>query len=123
MQLPENYETRVGNRGLRLSGGEIQRIAIARAILRDCPIVIFDEATSALDTGTEREIQFALSQLCKGRTTFVIAHRLSTITGVDSIIVINGGKIVEMGTHRQLFKRKNGIYSALWAAQLGVEPN
>src|SRR5271169_2855862 len=121
MEFPNQYESRVGERGLRLSGGERQRIAIARLFLRNPKIILLDEATSALDTRTEREIQLALSKLCKDRTTIVIAHRLSTITAANKILVFNEGKIVEQGTHDTLVLKMNGIYSAMWAEQIRVE--
>ena len=100
--LPEGYDTVVGERGLKLSGGEKQRIAIARAILRNPPIMVFDEATSALDTRSERAIQVELERLSRSRTTLVIAHRLSTVIGADEIIVLRDGSIAERGTHRTL---------------------
>src|SRR6185503_3651715 len=99
---PHGYETEVGERGLKLSGGEKQRVAIARTILKGPPILVLDEATSALDSRTEKEIQDALERVSRNRTTLVIAHRLSTIVGADEIIVLDGGEIVERGTHREL---------------------
>ena len=114
--LPDGYDTLVGERGIRLSGGERQRIAIARALLKDAPILIMDEATSALDTCTEFEIREAIRVLSSGRTVLVIAHRLSTIIHADSILVIREGTIVESGTHRELLE-KNGVYADLIAAQ------
>ena len=121
MEFPNQYESRVGERGLRLSGGECQLIAIARLFLRNPKIILLDEATSALDTRKEREIQLALSELCKGRTTIVIAHRLSTITAADLILVFQQGKIVENETHDELVSKENGIYSAMWEEQIRVD--
>ena len=117
-KLPQGYETIVGERGVKLSGGQRQRIAIARAILKDAPLLILDEATSALDSESEVLIQDALWQLMQKRTTIVIAHRLSTIQKMDRIIVLDDGKITEEGTHRQLLKHK-GLYAQLWAHQSG----
>jgi subfamily B ATP-binding cassette protein MsbA len=120
-RLPQAYETRIGERGVRLSGGERQRIAIARAVLRDPPILILDEATSALDAESERLVQDALDRLMKGRTTFVIAHRLSTIIRADKILVLEQGEIVEAGTHRQLLEAR-GVYCRLYQKQFqGLE--
>jgi ATP-binding cassette subfamily B protein len=117
---PQGYETEVGERGLKLSGGEKQRVAIARTILKAPPILLLDEATSALDSHTEREIQDALSQVSKGRTTLVIAHRLSTIVGADEILVLDAGVIVERGTHHQLLQR-GGLYASMWNRQREAE--
>lgn len=117
---PHGYETEVGERGLKLSGGEKQRVAIARTILKGPPILILDEATSALDSHTEREIQDALDRVSKGRTTLVIAHRLSTIVGADEIIVLDQGEIVERGTHAALLAR-NGLYASMWNRQREAE--
>jgi ATP-binding cassette subfamily B protein len=113
---PQGYETEVGERGLKLSGGEKQRVAIARTILKAPPILLLDEATSALDSHTEREIQDALERVSKNRTTLVIAHRLSTIVGADEIIVLDQGAIVERGTHYQLLAQ-NGLYASMWNRQ------
>jgi ATP-binding cassette, subfamily B, heavy metal transporter len=114
--LPEGYETSVGERGLKLSGGEKQRVAIARTILKGPPILVLDEATSALDSFTEKEIQDALDRVSRGRTTLVIAHRLSTVIGADEIIVLDKGVIVERGAHAALLAR-GGVYAALWNRQ------
>jgi ABC-type transport system involved in Fe-S cluster assembly fused permease/ATPase subunit len=117
---PKGYETEVGERGLKLSGGEKQRVAIARTILKAPPILVLDEATSALDSHTEREIQDALERVSKGRTTLVIAHRLSTIVGADEIIVLDQGEIVERGTHFALLDA-NGLYASMWNRQREAE--
>ncbi len=114
--LPDGYEARVGERGLKLSGGEKQRVAIARAILKNPRIMIFDEATSALDSATEQAIQAELVRIAEGRTTLVIAHRLSTVMDADQILVMDGGRIVERGTHRELLER-GGAYAEMWALQ------
>lgn len=115
-QLPDGYETRVGERGLKLSGGEKQRVAIARTILKAPPILILDEATSALDTTTEHEIQSALDKVSENRTTLVIAHRLSTVIGADEIIVLRAGEIAERGTHAGLLA-EGGLYASMWNRQ------
>jgi subfamily B ATP-binding cassette protein MsbA len=117
---PQGYETVVGNRGVMLSGGQRQRLAIARALLKNPPILIFDEATSALDTESEKQVQEAIDHLMSGRTTLVVAHRLSTIRHADRILVIDRGCIVEYGTHEELFS-KNGIYHRLYSMQFGEE--
>ena len=117
-EMSEGLETVVGDDGVLLSGGQRQRVAIARAMLKDAPILILDEATSSLDTTSERHIQAALEEVMRGRTTFVIAHRLSTIESADQILVVDGGKIVESGTHKELLKLK-GSYAALYDAQFG----
>jgi len=117
---PKGYETEVGERGLKLSGGEKQRVAIARTILKGPPILLLDEATSALDSHTEKEIQDALDRVSTGRTTLVIAHRLSTIVGADEIIVLNQGEIVERGSHAALLA-KDGLYASMWNRQREAE--
>ncbi|TAK99019.1 MAG: ABC transporter ATP-binding protein/permease [Rhodospirillaceae bacterium] len=116
VSLPDGYKTAVGERGLKLSGGEKQRIAIARVILKGSPLLLFDEATSALDTHTEKDIQANLREVSVGRTTVVIAHRLSTIVDADQILVVDQGTIVERGTHDELL-RKGGLYAAAWEKQ------
>jgi ATP-binding cassette subfamily B protein len=117
---PHGYETEVGERGLKLSGGEKQRVAIARTILKGPPILLLDEATSALDSHTEKEIQDALDQVSRDRTTLVIAHRLSTIVGADEIIVLAAGRIAERGTHRALLEA-GGLYASMWNRQREAE--
>ena len=114
--LPDGYETRVGERGLKLSGGEKQRVAIARALLKAPKILIFDEATSALDSKSEKAIQAEIDRIAQGRTTLMIAHRLSTIMGADEVLVMDRGRIVERGTHRALLDR-GGAYAQMWALQ------
>lgn len=118
--LPEGYSTSVGERGLKLSGGEKQRVAIARTILKGPPVLVLDEATSALDSFTEKEIQDALDRVSEGRTTLVIAHRLSTVVNADEIIVLDKGQIVERGHHRDLLAAK-GVYAAMWNRQREVD--
>lgn len=117
--LPQGYDTLVGERGIKLSGGERQRAAIARALLKDAPILLLDEATSSLDSESEMYIQDALAKLMKNRTTLVIAHRLSTIMQMDRIVVIEDGKIVEQGKHKELLKVTKGRYQRLWEIQAG----
>ncbi|HUF90544.1 MAG TPA: ABC transporter ATP-binding protein/permease [Gemmatimonadota bacterium] len=114
--LPEGYETRVGERGLKLSGGEKQRVAIARTLLKDPPILILDEATSALDTRTEKEIQASLDEVARGRTTLVIAHRLSTVVDAEEILVLDEGRVVERGRHDDLLAA-DGVYADMWRRQ------
>ncbi|HEV7453776.1 MAG TPA: ABC transporter ATP-binding protein [Candidatus Saccharimonadales bacterium] len=117
--LPQKYQTMVGERGVKLSGGQRQRVAIARALLRDAPILVLDEATSALDSRSEKLIQQALWELMKDRTALVVAHRLSTIQRMDRIVVMDKGCIVQCGSHNELLKQKKGIYAKLWAHQSG----
>ena len=118
--LPDGYDTIVGERGQKLSGGQRQRLSIARAVLKDPPIVILDEATSAVDNETEAAIQRSMRRMAEGRTVFVIAHRLSTIVDADTICVLDGGRIVEQGTHEALLA-EHGIYRGLWRVQTGLE--
>jgi ATP-binding cassette subfamily B protein len=119
MQLPDGYDTLVGERGVKLSGGQKQRVAIARAFLKDAPILVLDEATSALDSESEKLIQDALWKLMIGKTAIVIAHRLSTVQKMDKIVVLDKGKIVETGKHTELAIKKNGLYAKLWQHQSG----
>jgi subfamily B ATP-binding cassette protein MsbA len=116
-RMTKGYETEIGERGVQISGGQRQRIAIARAILRNPRILLLDEATSALDTESEKMVQEALNHLMKNRTSFVIAHRLSTVVHCDRILVLDGGSIVEDGTHEQLLQHPNGLYKKLCALQ------
>ena len=115
-ELPEGYNTKIGERGLNLSGGQRQRLAIARAILKNPRVLILDEATSALDTESEKIVQDALDKLMVGRTSFVIAHRLSTIFNADQIFVVENGHVIEHGTHEELLA-KDGLYSNLYSIQ------
>ncbi|MDP3004257.1 MAG: ATP-binding cassette domain-containing protein, partial [Candidatus Azambacteria bacterium] len=117
--LPNKYDTYVGDRGIKLSGGERQRVAIARAILKNAPILILDEATSSLDSYSEGLIQSAFDTLIKGKTVIVIAHRLSTIRKMDRIVVIKNGSVFEEGTHEDLIKRDDSLYFKLWNIQAG----
>jgi ABC-type transport system involved in Fe-S cluster assembly fused permease/ATPase subunit len=120
LTFPDKYETKVGERGLRLSGGEKQRVAIARTILKNPRIIMLDEATAALDTETEQHIQEAFTTLAQGRTMLIIAHRLSTITHADQILVLHRGKVAERGTHEELLE-KNGHYAAMWKKQIRAQ--
>ena len=115
--FPDGYDTRVGERGMQLSGGQRQRIAIARAILKNAPVLILDEATSHLDAISEATVRDALGRLMEGRTTVVIAHRLSTIRDADNILVLDQGRVIEQGTHQQLLDR-GGLYAQLVSAQM-----
>jgi len=116
-QLPERYDARIGERGQRLSGGQRQRLAMARAILKDSPLLVLDEATSALDAESELLVQDALANLMQNRTTFVIAHRLSTVRRADIIIALEKGRVAEIGTHDELVNRPDGVYAKLHALQ------
>jgi subfamily B ATP-binding cassette protein MsbA len=120
MQLPLGFESIIGESGFTLSGGERQRLAIARAILKNAPILVLDEATASLDNRAEREVQSALEALERGRTTIVIAHRLSTVRNADNIVVLKDGRIVEMGTHEELLAR-GGEFAKLYALQFSEE--
>ena len=114
--LPDGFDTPVGERGLKLSGGEKQRVAIARTLLKNPPVLILDEATSALDSRTEADILDTLEAIERGRTTIVIAHRLSTVVHADRIVVLEGGRVVESGSHGELL-RLGGTYAEMWARQ------
>jgi ABC-type transport system involved in Fe-S cluster assembly fused permease/ATPase subunit len=120
LRLPDGYDTRVGERGLKLSGGEKQRVAIARTLLKDPPLLILDEATSALDTRTEQDIQAALRTVARDRTTLTIAHRLSTVIDADEILVLVEGRVAERGQHAELVAR-GGVYARMWAMQAEQE--
>lgn len=119
-QLPQGYETIVGERGLKLSGGEKQRMAIARVVLKNPPVIVFDEATSSLDTRSEQAILEGMNAVAKRATSLVIAHRLSTVVDADQILVLDAGEIVQRGTHEVLLKQ-GGLYADLWELQLGGE--
>jgi ATP-binding cassette, subfamily B, bacterial len=121
-QLPEGYDTLIGERGVKLSGGQKQRLSIARAVLKDAPILILDEATSSVDTETELLIQQALERLMKGRTTIIIAHRLSTVRSADQIVVLDDKSVREIGTHNELLKIPDGLYRRLYSIQRNLEP-
>nr|XP_019965617.1 PREDICTED: ATP-binding cassette sub-family B member 6, mitochondrial-like [Paralichthys olivaceus] len=116
LELPQGYDTEVGERGLKLSGGEKQRVAIARTILKEPQIILLDEATSSLDTQTERNIQASLAKVCTNRTTIVVAHRLSTIVAADQILVLHNGHVAERGRHEELLLQ-GGLYAAMWMKQ------
>jgi len=116
--LPERYETRIGERGQRLSGGQRQRLAIARALLKNSPILILDEATSSLDAESELLVQDALANLMRNRTSFVIAHRLSTVRRADAIVALEKGRVAEIGRHEELLAKPAGVYAKLYALQL-----
>ena len=115
--FPKGYDSPVGEHGVQLSGGQRQRIAIARALIKNAPIILLDEATAALDSESERHVQEAVAELCKGRTTIMIAHRLSTIMHADRILVVEGGEIVEAGRHEELLRR-GGRYASFYRLQL-----
>ncbi len=118
VKMPEKYDTWIGERGQRLSGGQRQRLAIARAILKNAPILVLDEATSSLDAESERLVQEALANLMRNRTSFVIAHRLSTVRRADKIIAIERGRVAEIGRHDDLLSRPGGVYAKLYAQQM-----
>ena len=118
MTLPKQYDTWIGERGQRLSGGQRQRLAIARALLKNSPILVLDEATSSLDAESERLVQDALANLMRNRTSFVIAHRLSTVRRADAIIALERGRVAEIGRHDELLARPGGVYAKLYALQI-----
>jgi ABC-type multidrug transport system fused ATPase/permease subunit len=117
MSFPQGYDTQVGEHGMPLSGGQRQRISIARALIKNAPVILLDEATASLDSESERHVQEAIAELCKGRTTLVIAHRLSTIMHSDTILVVENGQVVESGRHDELL-RKSGRYASFYRLQL-----
>ena len=117
-ELPDSWQTLVGEGGHRLSGGQRQRLAIARAVLKDAPLLLLDEATSAVDNETEAALQRSISTVSQGRTTIIIAHRLSTIRNADRILVLEKGTVVEDGTHEDLVE-ENGVYARMWGVQTG----
>ncbi len=117
MSFPRGYDTPVGEHGLQPSGGQRQRIAIARALIKDAPIILLDEATASLDSESERQVQDAMGRLCQGRTTLVVAHRLQTIMHADRILVVENGAVVESGRHEELL-RKGGRYASFYRLQL-----
>jgi subfamily B ATP-binding cassette protein MsbA len=119
-EMPQGLQTMIGENGVRLSGGQRQRLAIARALLKDAPVLILDEATSALDTESERVVQAALETLMQGRTTLIIAHRLSTIDKADRIVVLQKGTIAEVGSHAELLAR-DGLYAYLYKIQFAID--
>jgi ABC-type transport system involved in Fe-S cluster assembly fused permease/ATPase subunit len=116
-RMPAGYDTLVGERGLKLSGGEKQRVAIARTMLKDAPVLLWDEATSALDSVTERHVLTSMRGLAASRTSVVIAHRLSTISDADAIVVLNQGRVAEQGSHAELLRIPDGLYAHMWASQ------
>ena len=118
-QLPQGYDSIVGERGQKLSGGQRQRVSIARAVLKDPPVLILDEATSAVDNETEAAIQRSMQVITQGRTTLVVAHRLSTIVNADRIYVLDQGRVTEQGSHAELIA-ENGLYATLWKVQAGI---
>jgi len=120
MRLPGQYDSRIGDRGVKLSGGERQRLSLARAILKNPPILILDEATSALDTESELLVQDAIEHLMEGRTSIVIAHRLSTVQHADEIIVVEEGRVRERGQHQDLLRDEDGLYKRLYEMQFRV---
>ncbi len=119
-KMPLRYNSLIGENGSTLSGGQKQRLALARAIIQNADMLIFDEATSSLDTKTEKKIQKTIDEVCKNKTTIIIAHRLSTIMNCDRIIVLDKGKVEEIGNHRELLEKKKGVYRKYWEAQVGI---